>query len=184
MAADIVHPKTGELIVPAGELVDEEMVRQVDKAGVDTVRVRSVLTCESRTGVCGKCYGRDLARGTPVNMGEAVGVIAAQSIGEPGTQLTMRTFHIGGAAQGQVEQSQVESPVKGVVKLLNPRLLRDSQERLVVQGRNTELVVYDEVGREKLRQKLPTARASRSSPTRWSRPTRSWPSGIRTPCPW
>ncbi len=155
VAADVLHPKTGELIVAADELLNEEMVRRIDKAGVDTVRVRSVLTCESRTGVCGKCYGRDLARGTPVNLGEAVGVIAAQSIGEPGTQLTMRTFHIGGAAQGQVEQSQVESPVKGLVKLLNPRLLRDSQERLVVLGRNTELVVYDEVGREKLRQKLP-----------------------------
>ena len=155
VAVDIIDPKTEELVVPAGTLLDEALVRQVDKASVDTVRVRSVLTCDSKTGVCGACYGRDLARGTPVNIGEAVGVIAAQSIGEPGTQLTMRTFHIGGAAQGTAEQSSVESPTKGVAKLFNPRLLRDSNDRLVILGRNTELVVYDEVGREKLRQKLP-----------------------------
>ena len=102
-----------------------------------------------------RCYGRDLARGTTVNIGEAVGVIAAQSIGEPGTQLTMRTFHIGGAAQSSAEQSTIESPCVGVVRLVNPRLVRDSLERTVVLGRNTEIVVYDEVGREKLRHKLP-----------------------------
>ncbi|MCL6608926.1 MAG: DNA-directed RNA polymerase subunit beta' [Geminicoccaceae bacterium] len=154
VAADILDPKTGEVLAEAGTLLVEERVRRIDKAGVDRIPVRSVLTCDSVGGVCAKCYGRDLARGTPVNLGEAVGVIAAQSIGEPGTQLTMRTFHIGGAAQSAVEQSQIESPCAGQVRLVNPRLLKDSSERLIVLGRNTELVVYDEVGREKLRQKL------------------------------
>ena len=88
-----------------------------------------MLTCDSKIGVCGRCYGRDLARGTTVNIGEAVGVIAAQSIGEPGTQLTMRTFHIGGAAQASAEQSAIESPCVGVVRLVNPRLVRDSMDR-------------------------------------------------------
>ena len=154
-AEDVLHPRTNEVIVEKGTLIDEELARAIDKAGVDSIRVRSALTCESDTGICGKCYGRDLARGTKVNIGEAVGVIAAQSIGEPGTQLTMRTFHIGGAAQGSAEQSQIESPCVGVARFLNPRIVRDGMERLVVLGRNTELVVYDEVGREKLRQKLP-----------------------------
>ena len=163
-AEDITNPRTGELVVPRGTLLDEELVRQVDKAGVDSAHVRSVLTCEAATGVCSACYGRDLARGTPVNIGEAVGVIAAQSIGEPGTQLTMRTFHIGGAAQASAEQSTVESPCAGQLRLVNPRIVRDSAERLVVLGRNTELVVYDEVGREKLRQKLPNGARLRVEP--------------------
>ncbi len=152
---DVVHPKTGEVIAPAGRLLEEEDVRRIEEAGVDSVRVRSVLTCESRMGVCAKCYGRDLARGTPVNIGEAVGVIAAQSIGEPGTQLTMRTFHIGGAAQAAAEQSAIEAPVDGTLQVENPRLVVDSQGRTVVLGRNTEVVVRDAMGREKLRQKLP-----------------------------
>ena len=154
-AEDVVNPRTNEVVVAKGTLIDEELARAIDNAGVDSIRVRSALTCESDNGICGKCYGRDLARGTKVNIGEAVGVIAAQSIGEPGTQLTMRTFHIGGAAQGSAEQSQIESPCAGVAKFLNPRIVRDGSERMVVLGRNTELVVYDEVGREKLRQKLP-----------------------------
>ncbi len=153
-ARDILDPTTGERIVAAGEMIEEEAVRRIERAGVDRVEVRSVLTCKTVNGVCAKCYGRDLARGTPVNLGEAVGVIAAQSIGEPGTQLTMRTFHIGGMAQSAVEQSQIESPCKGVIRLINPRVVRDSLDRLVVLGRNTELVVIDEVGREKLRHKL------------------------------
>ena len=95
---DIVDPYSGDVIVPANTEITEEKVALIENAGIDRVKIRSVLTCESDNGVCGKCYGRDLARGTPVNIGEAVGVIAAQSIGEPGTQLTMRTFHIGGAA--------------------------------------------------------------------------------------
>jgi DNA-directed RNA polymerase subunit beta' len=154
-AEDVVDPKTGELIVPRNTIMDEELVRQIDASGVDSIQVRSVLTCHSKVGVCGLCYGRDLARGTPVNIGEAVGVIAAQSIGEPGTQLTMRTFHIGGAAQGSAEQSQVEAPAAGQMRLFNPKVVRDSLGRLVVLGRNTELLLFDEVGREKLRQKLP-----------------------------
>src|SRR5690606_28051225 len=96
---DVTHPTTGEVIVQAGRLIDERDVEAIEAAGIQTVRIRSALTCEVRTGVCAVCYGRDLARGTPVNIGEAVGVIAAQSIGEPGTQLTMRTFHMGGTAQ-------------------------------------------------------------------------------------
>ena len=108
-AVDILDPLSGEVVLPAGALIDEDAVDQIERAGIDTVPIRSVLTCESAVGVCGKCYGRDLARGTVVNIGEAVGVIAAQSIGEPGTQLTMRTFHIGGAAQRGAEQSSVEA---------------------------------------------------------------------------
>ncbi|MFO1046616.1 MAG: DNA-directed RNA polymerase subunit beta' [Geminicoccaceae bacterium] len=164
VAEDIVHPRTGEVLAPRNTLLDEELCRRIDQSGVDSVRVRSVLTCDGKTGVCGRCYGRDLARGTPVNIGEAVGVIAAQSIGEPGTQLTMRTFHIGGAAQASAEQAAIESPCLGVVRLVNPRLVRDSQDRAVVLGRNTELVVYDEVGREKLRQKLVNGTRLRAEP--------------------
>ena len=163
-AADVLDPRSDEVLVPVDSLIDEEMARRIQAAHVDNVQVRSVLTCESSGGVCGACYGRDLARGTPVNVGEAVGVIAAQSIGEPGTQLTMRTFHIGGAAQGQAEQSQAEAPVDGVMKILNPRLVQDSQGRMVVLGRNSELVVYDEVGREKLRQKLPNGTRLKADP--------------------
>jgi len=164
VAEDVVAPQTGEIVVAAQTLVDEVIARRIDALRVDTIKVRSVLTCESSGGVCGACYGRDLARGTPVNIGEAVGVIAAQSIGEPGTQLTMRTFHIGGAAQGQAEQSAIEAPVGGEVKVLNPRLVTDSQGRTVVLGRNSEVVLYDEVGREKLRHKLPNGARLRVEP--------------------
>jgi len=164
LAEDVVDAKSGETLVPAHTLIDEEMARRLDAAGIDSVKGRSILTCESKGGVCAMCYGRDLARGTAVNIGEAVGVIAAQSIGEPGTQLTMRTFHIGGAAQGTAEQSTVEATVDGIVKVLNPRLVEDSQGRLVVLGRNSELVVYDEVGREKLRYKLPNGARLRVEP--------------------
>ena len=115
---DINDPATGELIVPAGKLIEEPDMEAIEAAGVQAVKIRSVLTCEVKYGVCGKCYGRDLARGTPVNMGEAVGVIAAQSIGEPGTQLTMRTFHIGGTAQ-VVDQSFLESNFEGRVEIRN-----------------------------------------------------------------
>ena len=101
----MLDPVTGEVIVPSNTLIEEDRGGAIEKAGVEAMKIRSVLTCDSRVGVCGHCYGRDLARGTPVNIGEAVGVIAAQSIGEPGTQLTMRTFHIGGAAQRGAEQS-------------------------------------------------------------------------------
>ncbi|MBV9201450.1 MAG: DNA-directed RNA polymerase subunit beta', partial [Alphaproteobacteria bacterium] len=118
-AVDILDPLSGEVVLPAGSLIDEDAIEQIERAGVDAVPIRSVLTCESRIGVCGKCYGRDLARGTVVNIGEAVGVIAAQSIGEPGTQLTMRTFHIGGAAQRGAEQSSVEAAFDGTIEVKN-----------------------------------------------------------------
>jgi DNA-directed RNA polymerase subunit beta' len=154
-AEDVKHPSTDEVLVPRNTLLDEEMVRLMDEAVVESVRVRSVLTCESEGGVCSKCYGRDLARGTPVNSGEAVGVIAAQSIGEPGTQLTMRTFHIGGAAQSQAERSSVEATITGAMQLVHPNLVVDSKQRQVVLGRTTELLLHDDSGREKARHRLP-----------------------------
>src|SRR6201986_913454 len=124
-AEDLRDSATNTVIVKAGTLLTEPEVERVNQAGIQEVRIRSVLTCETTNGVCGKCYGRDLARGTPVNMGEAVGVIAAQSIGEPGTQLTMRTFHVGGAAQISV-QSFVESNFDGTVRMRNKNVARNS----------------------------------------------------------
>jgi DNA-directed RNA polymerase subunit beta' len=154
-AKDVLHPTGGKLIVKAGQLIDERVVEAIDEAGIESVMIRSVLTCEAEEGVCGKCYGRDLARGTPVNIGEAVGVIAAQSIGEPGTQLTMRTFHIGGAAQRGAEQSSVEASHDAKLELSNKNVVKDSKSRLVVMSRTCELVLRDEKGREKARHKVP-----------------------------
>ena len=154
-AIDIVDPLTGEVLVKAGALIDEEMSEAVERAGIDAVQIRSVLTCEAPVGVCGACYGRDLARGTRVNVGEAVGVIAAQSIGEPGTQLTMRTFHIGGAAQRGAEQSSVEAVQDGTVEVRNRNVVVDSGGTPVVMGRNTEIVLMDDKGRERARHRLP-----------------------------
>ena len=146
-AEDIVDPD-GKVIVPAGEMIQEAHVNAINAAQVQEVKIRSVLTCEAKNGVCGKCYGRDLARGTPVNMGEAVGVIAAQSIGEPGTQLTMRTFHIGGAAQ-IADQSFIESNFEGVVKIRNRHLSRNSEGDLMVMARNVAVVIVDAEGQER-----------------------------------
>jgi DNA-directed RNA polymerase subunit beta' len=154
-AVDILDPLSGEVVLPAGALIDEDAVDQIERAGVDAVPIRSVLTCESRIGVCGKCYGRDLARGTVVNIGEAVGVIAAQSIGEPGTQLTMRTFHIGGAAQRGAEQSSVEAAFDATVEVNNRNVVINSAGIPVVMGRNTEVALLDEAGREKARHRVP-----------------------------
>ncbi|MGA7862505.1 MAG: DNA-directed RNA polymerase subunit beta', partial [Stellaceae bacterium] len=154
-AVDILDPLSGEVVLPAGALIDEDAVDQIERAGIDTVPIRSVLTCESRIGVCGKCYGRDLARGTVVNIGEAVGVIAAQSIGEPGTQLTMRTFHIGGAAQRGAEQSSVEAAFDARLEVKNRNVVINSAGVPVVMGRNTEIVLLDEAGREKARHRVP-----------------------------
>lgn len=151
---DISDPSSGEVIVEAGTLIDEPHMEAVEAAGVQAVKIRSVLTCETKYGVCGKCYGRDLARGTPVNMGEAVGVIAAQSIGEPGTQLTMRTFHIGGTAQ-VVDQSFLESSFEGTLDIRNEALAVDSAKRTVVMGRNVQLVVVDEAGEERASHRVP-----------------------------
>ncbi len=155
VAEDVVDPLSGEVILPAGGLVDEPMADAIETAGIDAVKIRSVLTCETRVGVCGNCYGRDLARGTSVNIGEAVGVIAAQSIGEPGTQLTMRTFHIGGAAQRGAEQNSIESSLDGTVKLNNRNVVIDSEGRPVVMGRNTEICLLDDQGRERAHHRLP-----------------------------
>ncbi len=145
---DVTDPATGEVILPRGKLIEEKEVERVEKAGIQAVRIRSVLTCETKNGCCAACYGRDLARGTPVNMGEAVGVIAAQSIGEPGTQLTMRTFHIGGTAQ-VVDSSFIESSFEGTVKLRNRNIVRDSEGRLIAMGRNIAIVVIDKDGTER-----------------------------------
>jgi DNA-directed RNA polymerase subunit beta' len=153
-SVDVVDPLSGDVLVKAGQMIDEEAVDRIETAGVESVKIRSVLTCESKEGVCGSCYGRDLARGTRVNIGEAIGVIAAQSIGEPGTQLTMRTFHIGGTAQF-AEQSRIEAAHEGVVEILNRNVVEDSKGRQVVMGRNLELVVKDESGRERARHRLP-----------------------------
>ena len=154
-AVDVLDPLSGEVVLPAGALIDEDAIDHIERAGIDAVPIRSVLTCESRIGVCGKCYGRDLARGTVVNIGEAVGVIAAQSIGEPGTQLTMRTFHIGGAAQRGAEQSSVEAAFEGMTEVKNRNVVINSGGIPVVMGRNTEIVLLDEAGREKARHRLP-----------------------------
>jgi DNA-directed RNA polymerase subunit beta' len=154
-AVDIVDPLKGDVVVAAGTLIDEELVERVDQAGVDQVLIRSVLTCESKGGVCAQCYGRDLARGTSVNMGEAVGIIAAQSIGEPGTQLTMRTFHIGGAVQRGAEQSSVEAALDAKASIRNRNVVVNSMGVPVVMGRNCELVLLDEKGRERARHRIP-----------------------------
>jgi DNA-directed RNA polymerase subunit beta' len=146
-ADDIVAPATGEVIVPAGEMIEEAEAKAIEEAQIQEITIRSVLTCETRNGVCGKCYGRDLARGTKVNLGEAVGVIAAQSIGEPGTQLTMRTFHIGGTAQ-VVTSSFVESNFAGKIKVRNRSIQRNSKGQLIAMARNMAVVVFDDAGKE------------------------------------
>ena len=152
---DVVNPLSGEVIVSAGTMVDESQTDEIERAGVDSVMIRSTLTCESKGGVCAACYGRDLARGTEVNVGEAVGVIAAQSIGEPGTQLTMRTFHIGGAAQRGAEQSNVEATQDATVSIKNRNVVLNSEGVPVVMGRNLEIVLRDETNRERARFKVP-----------------------------
>ena len=148
---DIVDPFSGEVLVKQNEEIDETKVKAVENAGVDKVRIRSVLTCQARRGICIECYGRDLARGRKVNIGEAVGVIAAQSIGEPGTQLTMRTFHIGGAASRRAEQSTVENRNGGLIRFHNVNLARKKDGSQIVMNRNGEVVVADEQGRERER---------------------------------
>jgi DNA-directed RNA polymerase subunit beta' len=155
VAADVMHPLTGQLIIARNELIDEVLAEEIETAGVDSVYVRSPLVCETQTGVCAKCYGRDLARGTQVNMGEAVGVMAAQSIGEPGTQLTMRTFHIGGAAQRGAEKSSVESTIAATAEIRHQNVVKNSAGVNIVMGRNTEIVLKDAKGAEKAIHRLP-----------------------------
>ncbi|MEO0664077.1 MAG: DNA-directed RNA polymerase subunit beta', partial [Planctomycetota bacterium] len=145
---DVLKPGTDEVILARGELIDERKADAVDESGIQAIRIRSPLTCEAEEGVCAMCYGRDLARGTLVNVGEAVGIIAAQSIGEPGTQLTMRTFHIGGVAQGG-QQSFQEAATEGKVVFANANLLTNTMGDVIVMGRNMTLAIMDDAGAER-----------------------------------
>ncbi|KAA5604283.1 DNA-directed RNA polymerase subunit beta' [Roseospira marina] len=153
--AEDVLDNNGGLLLPRNYLIEEPDVEKLVQAGVEQVKIRSVLTCEAERGICAACYGRDLARGTHVNMGESVGVIAAQSIGEPGTQLTMRTFHIGGAAQRGAEQSSVDAAFDAIVKIENRQVVKTESGAHVVMARNLEVVLADELGREKARHRIP-----------------------------
>jgi len=142
-AKNLKNPLTGEIIIKKEEMIDEAACDKIDSAGVKTINVYSVMTCSSKIGVCSRCYGRDLSRGKMVHVGEAIGMISAQSIGEPGTQLTMRTFHVGGTASVK-QESQILSNSKGIIKITNTNLLEDSKKNLIVMGRNTELSIEDE----------------------------------------
>ncbi|MFL6778802.1 MAG: DNA-directed RNA polymerase subunit beta', partial [Sphingomicrobium sp.] len=153
-AEDILDPKTNEVLIAEGTLLDEPMVAQLEEIGLPGIKIRSPLICASKQGVCARCYGRDLARGTPVNIGEAVGVIAAQSIGEPGTQLTMRTFHIGGAAQLN-EQSNLEAPVDGTIELRDMPTITDPRGRHLSLSRSGEIAILDMDGRELSTHRIP-----------------------------
>nr|WP_315849457.1 DNA-directed RNA polymerase subunit beta' [uncultured Rhodoferax sp.] len=155
-ADDVLHPENRAVLAPAGAMLDEDLIEELEAAGVDEVKVRTALTCETRFGICAKCYGRDLGRGGLINGGEAVGVIAAQSIGEPGTQLTMRTFHIGGAASRAAIASSVEAKSNGVIGFnATMRYVTNSKKELVVIARSGEIVIHDEHGRERERHKVP-----------------------------
>ncbi|MCK5680632.1 DNA-directed RNA polymerase subunit beta', partial [bacterium] len=151
---DIISPLSGEIIVEADQEITEDLAQEIDASGIDRVRIRSVLTCQAKKGICAYCYGRDLARGRIVNIGESVGVIAAQSIGEPGTQLTMRTFHIGGTASSTVEQSSLETKLSGLVKFIKLDTVRNREGKLVAMNRNGEIAVVDEKGVIKERNKV------------------------------
>ena len=145
---DIYDPVTGELLISANEEIDEDKKEKIQNAGLERIRIRSVLTCEAKRGICKKCYGRDLAHGHEVNIGEAVGIMAAQSIGEPGTQLTMRTFHIGGTASKRVEQTTIESRNGGKVSFQNLKTVRNAEGSYVVMNRNGEIAILGKEGRE------------------------------------
>jgi DNA-directed RNA polymerase subunit beta' len=155
LTEDVLHPTSDEVVVPTGTLLDEKWIQVLDELGIDQVSVRCVITCETRHGVCASCYGRDLARGHLVNIGEAVGVIAAQSIGEPGTQLTMRTFHIGGAASRAAAVSNVQIKSKGTLRLQNMKTVRNKEGHLTAVSRSGEIVIADDFGRERERYKVP-----------------------------
>jgi len=180
-AEDIVDPKTGKVIIPSGTLLDEPMITTIEGLGTQSCKIRSPLVCESKIGVCGKCYGRDLARGTPVNIGEAVGVIAAQSIGEPGTQLTMRTFHIGGAAQLN-ETSNLEAHADGTVQFRDLRIIVDQRGRRVVLSRSGEIAIVDMTAASSRSIVSRTARTCCSTMATSCRAATGWRSGIRSPC--
>ncbi len=153
-AGDIKNPINGEVLIKKREMIDEEACEKIDSAGVKSIKVFSVITCEAKQGVCATCYGRDLSRGKLVSKGEAIGMIAAQSIGEPGTQLTMRTFHVGGTAQIK-QESQIVSNTSGILKIINKNLLEDSKKNLVVMGRNTQLAIENDKGQQLALYKVP-----------------------------
>ncbi|MEP1384054.1 MAG: DNA-directed RNA polymerase subunit beta' [Paraglaciecola sp.] len=155
VAEDVLKPGTTEVLVERNVLLDEALVDMLEENSVDQIMVRSVITCENDFGVCAKCYGRDLARGHMVGHGEAVGVIAAQSIGEPGTQLTMRTFHIGGAASRASAENSVQVKTTGALKLHNAKFVRNTDDKVVIVSRSTEITIIDDQGREKERYKVP-----------------------------
>ncbi|HPU11399.1 MAG TPA: DNA-directed RNA polymerase subunit beta', partial [Ottowia sp.] len=156
VAEDVLHPETRDVLVAAGRMLDEDTIEEIETVGVDEVKVRTALTCATRYGLCAKCYGRDLGRGGLINLGEAVGVIAAQSIGEPGTQLTMRTFHIGGAASRAAVASSVEAKSNGIIGFnATMRYVTNTKGELVVIARSGEIVIQDEHGRERERHKVP-----------------------------
>jgi DNA-directed RNA polymerase subunit beta' len=155
LAEDIVKPGSNDVLITTGTLLDESLVRLLETEGVDQIKVRSPITCQTRYGVCSHCYGRDLARGRPISIGEAVGVIAAQSIGEPGTQLTMRTFHIGGAASRAAAASSVEVRNKGVIRFHHVKTVQHEKGHLVAVSRSGEIGVVDDFGRERERYKIP-----------------------------
>jgi DNA-directed RNA polymerase subunit beta' len=177
-ALDILHPETQEVIYPAGTLLNEDEVERIDELGIDEVKVRTALTCDTRYGICAKCYGRDLGRGKLINMGEAVGVIAAQSIGEPGTQLTMRTFHIGGAVSRAASVSQVESKSNGTISFSSTmRYVTNTRKEQVVISRNGEAIVLDDNGRERERHKIPygaTLTVQDGKPVKAGQPIATW----------
>ncbi|MEK7385469.1 MAG: DNA-directed RNA polymerase subunit beta', partial [candidate division NC10 bacterium] len=156
LAVEMPHPETQDILFPAGMLLDEEAVDAIDNLGIDEVKVRTALSCDTRWGVCARCYGRDLGRGSLVNVGEALGVIAAQSIGEPGTQLTMRTFHIGGAASRTAVQSHVEAKSAGTARFTpTMRYVANAKGDKVVISRSGEVVIVDDNHRERERHKVP-----------------------------
>ena len=161
-------------------MLDEDAIDELEAAGVDEVKVRTALTCATRFGLCAKCYGRDLGRGGLVNVGEAVGVIAAQSIGEPGTQLTMRTFHIGGAASRAAVASSVEAKSDGAIGFnATMRYVTNGKGELVVIARSGEIVIHDSTAASASATRCRTARCWPSRPTRRSRPAPCWPTGTR-----
>ena len=179
-ATEVLHPETQVMLLGAGQMMDEDVLDGLEAAGVDEVKVRTALTCGTRFGICAKCYGRDLGRGGLINMGEAIGVIAAQSIGEPGTQLTMRTFHIGGAASRAAVASSVDAKSDGHIGFnATMRYVTNAKKELVVISRSGEILISDQHGRERERHKVPYGALLASSPTSRSRPVRCWPTGTR-----
>ena len=153
-ATNVKNPISGEVVIKKGQMIDEALCEKIDAAGIKSIKIYSVITCSSKEGVCATCYGRDLSRGKIVHVGEAIGMISAQSIGEPGTQLTMRTFHTGGSASIK-QDSQIVSNNEGTLKIINTNLLEDSKKNLIVMGRNTQLSIEDDNGLQVAVYKVP-----------------------------